>query len=96
MKKLEWVFALILTVAITLSIAETINKNTRLKSTEIRLNDTQTKISALERVQLPKTEIKPILDELKALTRENENLRQEVADLKNQCREFGWLKEPQK
>ena len=92
MKPSRYIIALWLTIAILLSYS-IYRTDIRIKSIETGLNDTQTKISVLERVEIPQTEIEPILDEMKALVRENERLVMENADLKNQIREFGWLKE---
>lgn len=90
MKPSKYITALLVTISIILSIqAITDNHRTgvRIKSTESRLNDTQAKISALERESIcpnNQTEITAILGQIETLVRENENLRQENKDLKTQ------------
>ncbi len=93
MKPKDYIIALILTLAIIFSILAADNRTTvRIKSIETSLNATQTKLSAIERVQIPKTDVganRQLVDEIMKVTRENENLRQENKDLVTQLEAAG-------
>jgi hypothetical protein len=99
MKANKWITALLLTISITLSIytiADNSKQTTNIYLISGSVSDISNRVSALEGksiLQNPELANKPLIDEMEALTRENENLRQENRDLKTQIKEFGWLKE---
>ena len=67
--------------------------NMDFKTVQSDINDLKNDISKLQKQCITRTEFKPVISEITKLTKENEWLRMENEDLKNQVREFGWLKE---
>ena len=95
MKHSHYTIALLLTISITLSIQSIRNDNMHSKSIEIDLIATQTQLIDIKgEITLLANKVARIgVQDVERLTRENQELEWENASLKDQIREFGWLKE---
>jgi len=92
MKILNYILALLLSVAFCATFTATKTQKT-INYTSKEINGLKSQINALEKRVAVSVDLKGI-DELVKLTRENEWLRQENADLKEQIKLSGnWWKE---
>jgi hypothetical protein len=90
--KFATVFILVLSIACTIKIWSTSSENGY--KCESILPEIKTAILDVEKQVdiIIKNNNKELLDQIDYLTRENAALLNEVGDLENQIREFGWLK----
>jgi len=85
MKPLQYITALILTIALILVLFATNHAKTNTDTSKI-------KISFTGQIEPVKVEYGELLERLEELARENLLLEQENNDLKHQAEAFGWLK----